>query len=108
MCNTYGRISVLSKTIFIGALSIASLAFIDSKEHTLIIVATFFVIGFASCGPDSVLIGAVTMEVGGEIHGARVTSLVNGIGTAVSLCITYFVIKVYVCNYIITHHSRED
>ena len=46
-------------------------------------LACLLVVGAANCGPDSILAGSVSMEVGeraGGGQGAGVTSLVNGVG----------------------------
>lgn len=40
-----------------------------------------FIIGFANCGPDSVINGAITLQLVDSAHNARVTSLVNGLGS---------------------------
>ena len=49
-------------------------------QNLLVTSALFFTIGFANCGPDTVINGAITSDLAQD-NGARVTSLVNGIGT---------------------------
>lgn len=45
------------------------------------VVVSLFVIGFANCGPDSVINGAITLQLVDPAYNSHVTSLVNGLGS---------------------------
>jgi len=69
--------------LFAGAS--VSLFIVTSSWGSLYNGVFLLVVGAAICGPDSILAGSVTMEIGernGRKSGSGVTSLVNGVGSA--------------------------
>ena len=79
----------------------ALFAFFGSSVGSILVSALLLVIGICNCGPDSVLIGAITAEMGnvdGLNAGAGVTSFVNGLastggileGPILGLLVSYF------------------
>ena len=70
----------LAQIMFLPVLALGAILMFGKSSNAYIMALQFFLIGFGNCGSDSVINGAVTSEYGGS-QGARVTSLVNGIGS---------------------------
>ena len=79
----------------------ALFAFIGSSVGSVLVSVLLLIIGICNCGPDSVLIGAITAEMGnvdGLNAGAGVTSFVNGLastggileGPILGILVSYF------------------
>ena len=66
----------------IGMIAMAVFSVAGSMLGSALVAALLLIIGICNCGPDSVLIGAITAEMGGnDGSGAGVTSFVNGFGS---------------------------
>ena len=75
------RLKVIYKATIVGTVSMAIFAFFGSLVGSATVAALLLIIGICNCGTDSVLIGAITAEMGnidGLNAGAGVTSFVNG------------------------------
>ena len=70
----------LAQIMFLPVLALGGILMFGKSSNAYIMALQFFLIGFGNCGADSVINGAITLEYGGS-QGARVTSLVNGIGS---------------------------
>ena len=78
--NSYFRLSSLARVMCLPVLALLGITIFGDQTYAFITALEFFLIGFGNCGPDNVIIGAVTMEYGGN-QGTQVTSLVNGLGS---------------------------
>ena len=68
--------------LIIGTVAMALFSFTAHISFTLNVVF-LFIAGAANCGPDSILSGSISMDIGERGHqgkGGGVTSLVNGMG----------------------------
>ncbi len=82
--TSLNRLRTLNQVIMVGATCLIVLPTFGSQFGFMPITLLLSLIGLCNCGPDSILIGAVTADMGnanGLNAGAGVTSLVNGIGS---------------------------
>lgn len=84
LLSLYCRLKTIYKATIVGMVAMAAFAFLGSVIDSISIAILLGVIGISFCGIDSVLIGAITAEMGnanGMNAGAGVTSLVNGVSS---------------------------
>ena len=55
---------IIYKGTLIGTLAMALFAFFGSSVGSILVSVLLLVIGICNCGPDSVLIGAITADMG--------------------------------------------
>ena len=82
---SFHRLETISKVILMAAIGCGILTFWGDAINRFAIIFILCVVGFGFCGPDSVINGATTNQLVGEVEGPKLTSLVNGLGTLVNI-----------------------